>query len=314
MNLYIDNLILFYNIKTSICNNKNKDHISFKEAAYYYCENLTKSNYENFPVASFFIPKSKRSSIYAIYAFARTADNIADSPHLPPHIKIEKLELMEELLNVLPGGDRLDIHFRHVFTALHDTLEKTNIERDDLRALLKAFRQDVNKNRYDNFQELLDYAKFSANPVGHLILELFGYEKTKDSRMFELSDKICTALQFANFWQDVLPDLNINRIYIPLKNMAENEYDINDLFARVESDHFKRLMKQLLDDTEIMFEDGRELIKYLHGMLRKEIAATIMGGMKVLERIRKNNYKVMSHRVKLSKGDKMGILLRVVFS
>lgn len=249
-----------------------------------------------------------------MYAFARTADNIADSPHLPPHIKIEKLDMMDGLLDVLPGGDGLDMHFRNVFTALHDTMKNTSIDPNDLRALLKAFRQDVEKNRYEDFRELLEYAKFSANPVGHLILELFGYEKAKDARMFELSDKVCTALQFANFWQDVLPDLNINRIYIPLKNMAENDYNINDLFARVESDHFKRMMKHLVDETESMFEEGKELTRYLRGMLKKEIAATVMGGMKVLEHIRKNNYKVLSHRVKLSKGDKMGIVLRALFS
>ncbi len=252
--------------------------------------------------------------MYAIYAFSRTADNIADSPHLPPFAKIEKLDMMEGLLESLPEGNQLDIHFRHVFTALHDTLGSTKIDKDDLRALLKAFRQDVEKNRYKDFTELTEYARYSANPVGHLVLELFGYEKEKNGEMFALSDKICSALQFANFWQDVSRDLLINRIYIPLKNMEENEYNVNDLFSKVESDNFKRMMHGLVDDTEKMFEEGRALTKYLKGTLRKEIAATIAGGMKILELIRKNNYKVLSHRVKLGKGDKFGIMMRAMLS
>ena len=223
---------------------------------------------------------------------------------------MEKLNVMQNLLYGEPQFDKLDVHFKSIFTALHDTLEKTKIDKEDLKSLLFAFKQDVNKNRYYSFDDLLEYSKYSADPVGSLILQLFGFDKKVDGELFNYSNKICSALQFANFWQDVSLDLLINRIYVPLENMQEHKYSEDDLFAKIENDKFKRIMKELVDKTDNMFYEGIELPKHLTGTLKYEINATIKGGMKILELIRKNKYKVLSNRVKLSKGNKLMLLLK----
>lgn len=275
---------------------------------------MTKSNYENFPVASFFVPKNKRNYIFSIYAFARTADNIADSIYLKPADKMEKLKFMEDLLlNFGDYDDTLDMHFRNIFVALHDTINKLHLRSDDLLNLLKAFKQDVNINRYEKFDDIMSYSENSANPVGRLVLRIFGYDYEKDSNMYELSDKICTALQFTNFWQDVAVDLRMNRIYIPSELMDKYGYSVEDLYLKVENDKFKKVMKDLVDRTELMFAEGNELTVLLKGRLKMEIKATVKGGMKILDLIRKSKYKVLSVRVKLSKSDKVKILLTSIF-
>jgi phytoene/squalene synthetase len=205
------------------------------------------------------------------------------------------------------------MHFKNVYTALTDTIETSKIDKNDLKNLLIAFKQDVSKKMYRNFDELLDYSKYSANPVGHLVLQVFGYDKEKNKDMFGLSDYVCSGLQFANFWQDVSLDLKLNRVYVPLDTMEKYQYNLQDLYTKVENDKFKRVMKELADITEDMFTKGKDLPKLLKGRLKLEIAATINGGMKVLELIRKSNYKVLSYRVKLSKTDKFKILLSSFF-
>jgi len=309
----IDNLIYIYNILSSFWNLNNLI-ISYTEAAYCYCENLTKSNYENFPVASYFIPKSKRKYIFSIYAFARTADNIADSKYLMPEEKTYKLEYMEDLLlNFGNYDDSLDLHFKNIFTALHDTIKQLELRNDDLLNLLKAFKQDVKVNRYEKFDDILSYSAISANPVGRLVLRIFGYDYEKHNDLYKLSDKICSALQFANFWQDVSVDLKINRVYIPIEVMSKHDYSLDDLYLKSETDKFKKVIKELVEMTEQLFTEGGELTKYLNGRLKVEIKATVKGGMKVLGLIKKSNYKVLSQRVKLSKTDKAKILLTSIF-
>ena len=196
------------------------------EEAYKYCESVARSHYENFPVASFFIPKNKRKYIYNIYAFARLADDIADSDSLSPvekTIKLDKLdkELKDCFENVYnnENNDQLNI-----FKALHNTAFELNINADEFSNLLKAFKQDAVKQRYDKFEELIEYSNYSANPIGHLVLNTFGYHSENDEELFRLSDNICTGLQLINFWQDVGRDLEINRIYIPFKEMQKFNY------------------------------------------------------------------------------------------
>ncbi|MFZ4591690.1 MAG: squalene synthase HpnC [Ignavibacteria bacterium] len=288
--------------------------ISFTEAAYYYCENLTKSNYENFPVASYFVPKNKRKYIFSIYAFARTADNIADSIYLKPADKMEKLEFMEDLLlNFGDYDDTLDMHFRNIFVALHDTINLLNLRNDDLLNLLKAFKQDAVKNRYDKYEDILNYSDNSANPVGRLVLRVFDYDYEKDKNLYKFSDYICSALQLTNFWQDISVDLKMNRVYIPIEIMDKYGYSLDDLYLKVENDKFRKVMKDLVDRTEQMFLNGRELTDHLKGRLRMEIKATVQGGMKILDLIKDSNYKVLSSRVKLSKIDKIKIMTTSVF-
>ncbi|MDD5361602.1 MAG: squalene synthase HpnC [Ignavibacteria bacterium] len=275
---------------------------------------MTKSNYENFPVASYFIPKKKRKYIYSIYAFARTGDNIADSVYLKPQEKLGKLEQMAELLNDFDETMfKDDLHFRNIYTALLDTINTLHINKDDLLNLLKAFSQDCEKSRYDNWEELLEYSKYSANPVGRLVLQIFGYSYEKNKEMFILSDYVCTALQLANFWQDVSRDLKMNRIYIPFDEMKKCGYSIEQLLERIESDNFKKLIGKLVDDTYMLFQKGKPLTKMLKGRLRIEIKAIIAGGTAILKMIEKMNYKVLSRRVKISSYQKILIGVKAIF-
>ena len=154
------------------------------------------------------------------------------------------------------------------------------------------------------FDDILDYSSKSANPVGHLVLSIFGYDYEKHNNLYKLSDNICTALQFANFWQDVSVDLRMNRVYIPTEIMDKQNYHLEDLYLKVENDKFKRIMMELVDKTEQLFVEGKSLPGLLNGRLKMEINAVIKGGMKILDLIRESNYKVLSDRVKLSKRDK----------
>lgn len=276
---------------------------------------MAKSNYENFPVASFFIPKSKRKFLHSIYAFARTADNIADSRYLDPDDKLLKLSYMRNYLemdseNILKLQD---VHFRNVFLALEDTIRSLSINRKEFILLLTAFEQDAVKSRYDKYDDIIKYSEFSANPVGHLVLNVFGYDEVNNEKLFTLSDKICTGLQLANFWQDVSLDLKINRIYLP-KDMIESfKYSYDELYLRIENDNFKNMMAHLVNETQEMFRIGRELPENLHGRLKYELKAIICGGESVLNMIKEINYKVLSRRVKLSKKGKIGILMKALF-
>jgi squalene synthase HpnC len=276
---------------------------------------VAKSNYENFPVASFFIPKSKRRFLHSIYAFARTADNIADSRYLDPDDKLIKLSYMRNYLemdseNILKLQD---VHFRNVFLALEDTIRSLSINRKEFMSLLTAFEQDAVKNRYDNYDDILKYSESSANPVGHLVLNVFGYDEVKNEKLFTLSDKICTGLQLANFWQDVSLDLKINRIYLPKDLIESFKYSYDELYLRIENDNFKNMMAHLVNETQEMFRIGRELPENLHGRLKYELKAIICGGESVLNMIKEINYKVLSRRVKLSKKGKIGILMKALF-
>lgn len=276
---------------------------------------MAKSNYENFPVASFFIPKSKRSYLHSIYAFARTADNIADSRYLDPDDKLIKLSYMRNFLEMDSESiERLpDVHFRNVFYALEDTIRTLGIKREEFFDLLTAFEQDAVKNRYEKYEDIIKYSGYSANPVGHLVLNVFGYDEMNHEKLFALSDNICTGLQLANFWQDVSRDLIMNRIYIPKKTMESFKYSYEELFQRIENDCFKRMMAHLVDETYELFSKGRELSDNLEGRLKYELKAIICGGETILSMIRSINYKVLSKRVSLSKTGKLGILMKALF-
>lgn len=230
-----------------------------------------------------------------------------------PNDKLTKLEFMEDMLENFEQYEKVDVHFKNIFTALYDTIENAGIDMNDLKNLLIAFKQDVSKKTYKDFNELFEYSKYSANPVGHLVLQVFEYNKDSNKEMYEYSDYICSALQFTNFWQDVSLDLKLNRVYVPLDFMDKNNYGIEELYNRVENDKFKRIMKELVDATEDIFMKGRDLPGLLNGRLRFEINATIKGGMAILNLIRKSNYKVLSYRVKLNKTDKFKILLSTLF-
>jgi squalene synthase HpnC len=284
------------------------------DLAYRYCKEISIRHYENFPVGSLLIPKEKRKYIYSIYAFARYADDIADSGKLSEKDKLKKLnELDNELTKIQTDNlKRLIPDTQNIFIALHDTISSLKIPASELRNLLSAFKQDSFKSSYESYDELLKYSEFSANPVGHLVLYIFGYSPLKDKEAFEYSDKICTALQLTNFWQDVSEDLEINRVYIPDELMRENNFSAELLYSRTENNDFLKIIKTLADRTKIMFNEGKRIFEFTSGRLRLELKATIAGGEEILKKIEDINYKVLSKKIKISNLDKIKIFGNII--
>lgn len=284
------------------------------DIAYSYCKNLAQKHYENFPVGSLLIPADKRKYIYSIYAFARTADDIADSDTLSKEEKLRLLNEYEtELTNIeLKKSCIVKDETGNILTALSNTTEELKIPVQEFRDLLTAFKQDAVKQRYKDFDELLNYSSYSANPIGHLVLYVFGYNPVKDKECFEYSDKICSALQLTNFWQDVSVDLKIGRIYIPDNTMQDFNYNEKMLFDKTENDDFRKMLEHLTERTKVLFENGNGITDLVSGRLKYELKATIAGGMEILKKIEKINYNVLNQRVTISKFEKLKLLGKIL--
>jgi squalene synthase HpnC len=287
------------------------NHINFDEA-FTHCEKITKRHYENFPVASFLIPKNKRKYVYAVYSFARYADDIADSAILTSEEKLSRLNFLEEELDRILDSQLENLHeeTKYIFRALYKTLEDLKIPSEELRNLLKAFKQDSIKDKYETFEELLEYSKYSANPVGHLVLYIFGYT---DKKLFELSDYICTGLQLINFWQDVSRDLEIKRVYIPKEILLKYNYSYELLYNKVENENYINIIKELVTRTKEFYAKGEKLPDLVHGRLKYELKATYYGGLTVINKIEKLNYMTLSTRPLVKASDKFKILLKTIF-
>lgn len=277
-------------------------------AAYKYCERIAKNHYENFPVASFLIPKAKRKYIYAIYSFAREADDIADSDSLTQN---EKIMLLNEYEKLLTGNSNeyVSMKYEAIFTSIKDTIGKLKIPEIELIKLLNAFRFDVYNELHSDFKSLLDYSDNSANPIGHLMLYVNGFNPSEHKKHFELSDKICSALQLTNFWQDVSRDLKTERIYIPVQYMNKYNYTLDDLKLRIYNDNFRNMIKDLCGKTLQLFEDGRELLNMLEGRLKYELTAIYLGGTGVLKKIKEIDFDVINYRVKFTDLEKVFLLI-----
>ncbi|HEY4613474.1 MAG TPA: squalene synthase HpnC [Bacteroidota bacterium] len=270
--------------------------------AFEYCEQLTRSHYENFPVASFFLPRDKRKYVAAIYAFARTADDFADEPGMTPAERIEAINDWDEQLllsrNVSP---------RHpVFIALSKTIERFEIPVELLRNLLQAFRSDVTTNRYETFEQVLQYCQYSANPVGRLVLLLFNY---RSEELMAYSDSICTALQLANFWQDLSVDLQKNRVYLPQEDFRRFRYAEEKLLAREYNNEFRNLMVFQVKRTEELFRKGKPLLSEVGKDLALELRLTWNGGMRILQKVAELKYNTLTRRPMLTGFDKAVVLV-----
>jgi squalene synthase HpnC len=273
--------------------------------AYRYCLRLARTHYENFPVGSLLIPKKLQPHVCAVYAFARRADDIADED-FPEADRIPALEAWEGLLEKSLHG-----RINHpVFLALRETIRKFQIPTQLLVDLVTAFKMDVKVKRHASFDDVLYYCRHSAEPVGRLVLHLFGY---RDESLMRLSDKICTALQLANFWQDVAVDLKKNRIYIPLDELERFGCRSEQLFAHQYNEAFSRVMKFQVDRTEEMFLQGAPLVYQTNGRLGLELKCVVLGGLTILNKIRELNYNTLAQRPVIHSKDKMGILLKALF-
>jgi squalene synthase HpnC len=274
--------------------------IIVSESAYISAEKFALAHYENFPVISFLVTKKLRKHVAVLYWFARTADDIADDPNLPDKEKMIKLNHFEaRLTSLLLGNFENDYE-----TALHNTITVMQLTPDLFYDLLTAFKQDLIKKRYLSFEELMNYCKYSANPVGRLILELYGI---RDNNSFHYSDKICTALQLINFYQDVKIDYDMNRIYFPLDEMSrfsvtENMFELSKINLNLE-----KLVKYNIDRADKILEEGKKLLEFLPSRLKIEIKWTLLGGKGILNKIRKNNFDIFI-KPKLSKIDFLMLL------
>lgn len=271
------------------------------DAAYRHCESIARAHYENFPVASLAIPRNIRPLIYSVYAFARTADDFADEGSLGPGERLRKLDEWGARLEECYSG-----RAEHpIFVALGETIRRTNIPRELFDHLLTAFRMDVTIVRHPTFEKLLEYCSFSANPVGRIILILFG---EGNERNFRNSDKICTALQLTNFWQDIGVDMGKGRIYLPLEDMARFGYTETRLLVKECDADFKALLKFQVDRTRGLFEEGKRLASDVRGRLGFELNLTVRGGLAVLRAIEQRRYDVFSARPAISAAGKIAIL------
>ena len=276
------------------------------ESGYRWCERMAANHYENFPVASRFLPSTLRPHVAAIYAFARTADDFADEPRFDGR-RAEALSQWEQLLETCYHRE-----VQHpVFIALRDTVRRHNIPIGPLKALLTAFRMDLTKQRYTSHADVLHYCIHSANPVGQLVLFVHGH---REPELHRFSDEICSALQIANFLQDLSVDIPRGRIYIPEEDLVHFGVAHEDLFAGRANTEFKELMRFQVARTRAMFHKGHPLIRRVSPGLSMELDATWRGGMAVLQRVEDLDFDTLSFRPTLDKGAFAGIAIRSLFA
>lgn len=259
--------------------------------AYEFCSRLARSHYENFTVASWLMPRAMRKHMHAIYAYARMADDFADEEHDP--IKLDQWE--RELDFAYAGAPR-----HPVFVALADTIRRFDIPREPFADLLHAFRSDLDFRGFEALDDLLDYSRYSANPVGRLVLYLFGY---RDAERQRLSDQVCSGLQLANFWQDIAIDLEKGRVYLPHRDMRRFGVSLEDLRLHNMNSSFAALMRYEVACARELLVAGAPLAAMVDRRLSRDITMFAGGGLAILRAIERADYDVFRHRPSLGKLD-----------
>jgi squalene synthase HpnC len=265
---------------------------------------LATYHYENFHVVSFLLPKALHQDFYNVYAFCRWADDLGDEIG-DTQKSLELLSWWRNELNAMYAGRTS----HPVFVALRDTVERHDLPMEPFSDLITAFEQDQRITRYRNWEEVLEYCRYSANPVGRLLLYLCGY---RDAVRQHLSDATCTALQLANHWQDVSIDLEKDRVYIPLDILARHGYPLEDLYARRFTAAFAAVMKEIVDGARDLFIQGLPLADSVNRRLAVDLELFSRGGLRVLEKIEQQNYDVLSRRPAISKLERARLLLTVL--
>src|SRR5882757_9835682 len=272
------------------------------EQAEEYCRRLARAHYENFSVATWFLPKKLRQDFLNVYAYCRISDDLGDEVG-DPTSALALLDEWQSQLDACYAGTP-----RHpVFVALAETVRKFDIPKQEFADLLIAFRQDQTVTRFETFDDLLGYCRYSANPVGHLVLYLCGY---RDAERQQLSDYTCTALQLANFWQDIGVDLEKGRVYLPLDLLAKHGYKIDELIRLEENDRSRAVLREAVGVAEALFEKGLPLIRKVDRRLSLDLDLFSRGGMKILQKIRMQDYNVLRQRPHISKTERAGVLLQ----
>jgi squalene synthase HpnC len=267
-----------------------------------WCQQLAETHYENFHVATWFLPKALRPHFHAIYAYCRVSDDLGDEVG-DTAVALALLDRWGEELDACYAGQT-----RHpVFVALAETIRACSIPKEPFADLLAAFRQDQTVTRYATMEDVLGYCSYSANPVGRLVLYACG---EADEEKFKLSDATCSALQLANFWQDVREDYARGRVYLPQKDMAFFKVSDAQIAEGIATPQFRALMHCEVNYARDLFEQGLPLI----GMVNRDLALDLdlfsRGGLEILRAIEKRDFDVLSARPAISKAAKAGLALR----
>jgi len=275
-----------------------------REDSLAYTHWLATHHYENFHVVSFLLPKRLHQDFYNVYSFCRWADDLGD-----------EIGDTQESLRLLDWW-RKELHAMYegtashpVFVALQDTCARHQLPIEPFDDLITAFEQDQVVTRYRDFDHLIEYCRYSANPVGRLVLGLCGY---RDEHRRELSDATCTALQLANFWQDVIVDLEKDRVYLPLDVISKHGYSVEELFARKFNPAFQAAMQEACGVARELFLKGLPLAGQVDRRLAIDLELFSRGGLKILEKIEQQNFDVLRARPSISKVERAGLLLSAV--
>ena len=272
------------------------------EEARAYCERLAKTHYENFSVATWFLPKRLRQHFYNVYAYCRISDDLGDEVGNAQQ-SLELLDQWEAELNACYTGSP-----KHpVFVALAETVKRFAIPKHEFSGLLIAFRQDQTVTRFETFNDVLGYCRYSANPVGHLVLYLCGYS---DPERQQLSDFTCTALQLANFWQDVFVDYGKGRIYLPLEDLRRLGVTGDDIAQRRATPQFVAMMKFEVERAREWFVRGLPLVSKVDHELAIDLELFSRGGQEILNAIEHQGFDVLRSRPAISKSRKLLLVLR----
>jgi squalene synthase HpnC len=274
-----------------------------------YCRRLARTHYENFTVASWLLPRGLRQHFCNVYAFCRWADDLADET-ADPLQSLALLDWWEDQLRACRdsaehGGAGAARH--PVFVALGRTIAEFDIPIEPFADLLAAFRRDQRQSRYDTFDELLDYCRYSANPVGRLVLYL---GRCHDERTGAVADSICTGLQLANFWQDVARDYARGRMYLPRESLARFGCGEQDIAACRVSEPLRRVLAVEVERAESYLKTGRRLVPMVPRELRVDVALFIEGGLAILRAIRRAEFDVWSRRPTVGKWEKLRLVAR----
>jgi squalene synthase HpnC len=271
-----------------------------------WCRNLATTHYENFHVATFFLPRNVKPHFESIYAYCRVADDLGDEV-ADPLVATRLLDAWGAMLDECYDTPERSMH--PVFVALHETIRDCNPPRQLFQDLLHAFRMDQIKSEYESWEELLGYSHYSANPVGRLVLWVCGY---REEQLGLLSDKVCTALQLANFWQDVLEDAERGRRYIPGDAMVRYGVDEGQIEGRIFTPEFRAMIEILVAQTREMLLEGGAISKHVDKELAVVLDLFRKGGEAILNGIAAQDFDVLRGRPVVSKARKLGLLVEAL--
>jgi squalene synthase HpnC len=283
------------------------------EQAFAACQRLATTHYENFSVLSWFLPRALRPHFSSVYAFCRHTDDLGDEDMVDvstPAERLARLDAWEADLRRCFGDDQSPEH--PYLIALRETIRRFDVPTEPFLSLIEANRMDQRANRYPTYADVQRYCEHSANPVGRLVLMLYGYRDEEGGR---LSDAICTALQLTNFWQDVASDYHQrSRVYLPAEDMARFGCDMDALARGEATPDFRALMCFEVERARALFHQGMPLLAHLDGMPRRAVALFVLGGLEILAAIERLNYDVLAQRPILSRRRKLRLMARVAVS